>query len=314
MVWLWAAKIRLQDFYMYFCFTMSTSATVAIPPAVPATLALLRLKFRLLSALSTELAFGAAWRLFTTPRKLPEKSWEAAAVAEARQSWVDTARGPVAVYEWNPAGTRTVLLVHGWEHRASFWGVMVRGLVAAGFRVVALDGPAHGASAGRRTTLPAFARAVQAVADEIGEVYGVVAHSLGAAATAGIPVEFNRAGAGRLPRLVLLAAPGSTTAVAQRFAQFLHLPEAVVQRMRRYIREQHGRDAESFSLIQTGRTLPVDQAMLMHDLADESIPFAEAEEIAANWPGLDFRPTTGLGHNGVMRDAAVIRQIAGFLA
>lgn len=293
---------------------MSSPTVVASSPPVPAAVTLLRWKFRLLSALSTELAFGAAWRLFTTPRKLPEKSWEAAAVAEAKAFWVTTARGPIAAYEWNSRGTRAVLLVHGWEHRASFWGVMVRGLVGAGFRVIALDGPAHGASAGRRTTLPAFARAVQAVADEVGEVYAVVAHSLGAAATAGIPVEFNRAGSGRLPRLVLLAAPGSTTAVAQRFAQFLRLPAAVVQRMHRYIREQHGRDAESFSLIQTGRTLPVDQALLMHDLVDESIPFAEAQEIADNWPGLDFRPTTGLGHNGVMRDTGVIRQVVDFLA
>jgi hypothetical protein len=86
-----------------------------------------------------------------------------------------------------------------------------------------------------------------------------------------------------------------------------------VQRMRRYIQEQHGRDAESFSLIQTGRTLPTDKALLFHDLADESIPFEEAQEIAANWPTLDFRPTTGLGHNGVMRDAGVIEQIIGFL-
>ncbi|WP_167855230.1 alpha/beta fold hydrolase [Hymenobacter wooponensis] len=292
---------------------MSSHSVAAINPSVPTAVKLLRWKFRLLSALSTELAFGAAWRLFTTPRKLPEKNWEAAAVAEARQFRVSTPRGAVAVYEWNAKGSRTVLLVHGWEHRASFWGVMARGLVAAGFRVVALDGPAHGASAGSRTTLPAFARAVQAVADEVGEVYAVVAHSLGAAATAGIPVEFNRATTGRLPRLVLLAAPGSTTAVAQRFAQLLHLPQAVVQRMRRYIQEQHGRDAESFSLIKTGRTLPTDQAMLFHDFADESIPFAEAEEIAANWPGLNFRPTTGLGHNGVMRDAGVIKQIVEFL-
>ncbi|WP_167855595.1 alpha/beta fold hydrolase [Hymenobacter fodinae] len=293
---------------------MSTTASVAKQPAVPAALRLLRLKFRLLSALSTELAFGAAWRLFTTPRRLPIKNWEAAAVAEARQYWVSTARGAIAVYEWNPQGARTILLVHGWEHRASFWGVMARGLVAAGFRVLALDGPAHGASSGRRTTLPAFARAVQAVADEAGELYAVVAHSLGAAATAGIPVEFNRTTTGRLARLVLLAAPGSTAAVAQRFAQFLHVPAAVVQRMHRYIREQHGRDAESFSLIRTGRTLPVDQALLVHDFADESIPFAEAEEIANNWPTLIFRPTTGLGHNGVMRDAGVIRQLVEFLA
>ncbi|GAB2793672.1 pimeloyl-ACP methyl ester carboxylesterase [Hymenobacter luteus] len=283
-------------------------------PSPPPAIRYLRLKFRLLAAISTELAFGAAWKLFTSPRRLPEKKWEPAALVGARHFGVATARGHVAAYEWNPAGHRTVLLVHGWEHRASFWGYMARELAAAGFRVVALDAPAHGASAGTRVTLPAYARAVEAVADELGEVYGVVAHSLGGAATAGVPVRFNKEKGGVLPRLVLLAVPGSTTAVARRFAQLLQLPAAVVARMNRYVREQHGRDAESFSLIHTGRTLPVGRALLLHDHDDESIPFAEAQEIAVNWPGLNFRPTTGLGHNRIMRDPAVIRQVTEFLA
>ncbi|MDU0372704.1 alpha/beta fold hydrolase [Hymenobacter endophyticus] len=289
--------------------TISPPPVTTLPPGVK----LLQLKFRLLAAVSTELAFGAAWKLFTTPRRLPEKHWEAAALATARSFTVATKTGSVTAYEWNPVGRRTVLLVHGWEHRASFWGVLARELVTAGFRVVALDGPAHGASEGRRTTLPNFARAVQAVADVVGEVYAVVAHSLGGAATVGVPVQFNQAHTGRLPRLVLLAVPGSTAAVARRFAELLRLPPAVVARLNRYVQEQHGRDAESFSLIQVGYRFPADCALLLHDHDDASIPFAEAAEIAANWPGLDFRATAGLGHNQIMRDPAVLRQVVDFL-
>ncbi|QNH63673.1 alpha/beta hydrolase [Hymenobacter sediminicola] len=291
----------------------SSPATATLVAALPPGIGLLRLKFRLLAAFSTELAFGAAWRLFTTPRQLPPKHWEAESLAGARQFWVPTPRSQVAAYEWNPAGAHTVLLVHGWEHRASFWGYMARGLAAAGFRVVALDGPAHGASPGERTTLPGFGAAVQAVADAVGPVHGVVAHSFGGAATVGIPVRFNQDADGTLPRLVLLAVPASTTAVAQRFAELLQLPAAVVARMNRYVQEQHGRDAESFSLIHTGRTLPVGQALLLHDHDDASIPFGEAVDIAASWPGLEFRPTSGLGHNRILRDASVIEQVVAFL-
>ena len=293
---------------------MPVSSTVAAtPPTLPPGIGLLRLKFRLLSALSTEWAFRQAWRLFTSPRPLPTKRWEAAALADARQFWVPTSGGQVAAYEWNPSGTRTVLLVHGWEHRASFWGAMVRPLVAAGFRVVALDGPAHGASPGTRTTLPTFGAAVQAVADTVGEVYGVVAHSFGGAAVAGIPVRFNQTTTGQLPRLVLLAVPASTTAVAQRFAALLQLRPAVLARIARHVREQHGRDAESFSLLRMGHQLPIGRALLLHDHTDASIPFAEAQAIADSWPALDFRPTSGLGHNRIMRDPAVLRQVVAFL-
>ncbi|AIZ64188.1 hypothetical protein PK28_11730 [Hymenobacter sp. DG25B] len=282
-------------------------------PSPPAAIRRLRFQLRLLAAVSTELAFRAAWRIFTSPRRLPTKTWEAAALAGARQFWVPAGEDNIAAYEWNSVGEKIVLLVHGWEHRASFWGVFTRALVAAGYRVVALDGPAHGASSGTQTTLPAFARAVQAVADELGPVYAVVAHSFGGAATVGVPVHFNQATDQHLARLVLLSVPASTKAVAQRFAALLRLPPAVMERMSQFVQKQHGRHAESFSLLNNGRLFPAHRALLLHDHQDESIPFAEAQELANSWPRLDFRPTDGLGHNRIMRDPAVVQQVLNFL-
>ncbi|TGE28157.1 alpha/beta fold hydrolase [Hymenobacter metallicola] len=281
------------------------------PAPVPTALKLLRLKFRLLTVISTTVAFQSAWRLFTTPRKLAVKVWEAAALADARRFEVPFEQGHVVAYEWNPAGKRTVLLVHGWEHRASFWGAFAQGLVAAGYRVIAFDGPAHGASSGRRTTLPMFGAAIQTVADQVGPIWGVVAHSFGAAATAGLPVHFNNGQL--LPRLVLLSVPGSTPAVFQRFADLLELPGSVLARMTEFAEARHGRRSESYSLTQVGHQVPAERALLLHDRADETIPFHEAEAIARSWPGLDFRPTTGLGHNRIMRDPDVISQVVAFL-
>lgn len=288
-----------------------TPTTAPAPPPVPTALKLLRLKFRLLAAASTTLAFQAAWRLFTTPRKLPVKVWEAAALAEARRFTVPFGEGQLVAYEWNPAGTRTVLLVHGWEHRASFWGAFAQGLAAAGYRVVAFDGPAHGESSGQSITLPAFGDAIQTVATQAGSIWGVVAHSFGAAATAGLPVQFNNGQL--LPRLVLLSVPGSTPAVFQRFADLLQLPAKVAARLVAFAEARHGRRSESYSLTQVGHQVPAARALLFHDQTDETIPFSEAEDIARSWPGLDFRPTTGLGHNRIMRDPAVIEQVVDFL-
>jgi len=282
-------------------------------PSVPPGLKFLRLQLRLQAAVSADWAFRSVWRLFTTPRQLPVKAWEAAAMAQATPRSVQAESGKVAYYEWNPAGTRTVLLVHGWEHRASFWGYMAAGLVAAGFRVVALDGPAHGASAGQQATLVSFAAAVQAVADAVGPVHAAVAHSFGAACTAGVPVRFNQATNGELPRLVLMSAPSSTRNVAERFADLLRLSPNVVDRMGHFVQEQFNRSAESFSLVEAGRHLPVQRALLLHDRHDLNVPFTDGEAIAANWPTLEFRPTNGLGHNRIMRDPAVIQQVVEFL-
>ena len=280
-------------------------------PSPPPGIRALRTGLGLLYRISPELAFRAAWRLFTTPRAGAPKPWEAAALASAKPTRVPFGRGALAVYEWGPPAGPAVLLVLGWEHRAAFWGSFATALAAAGYRVVALDGPAHGASPGRHTTLVEFAGAVQAVADWVGLVHGVVAHSFGAAATTTLPARFN--GGAALPRLVLLAAPGSVRTVAERFAALLKLPPGVVTRMARHIRERFGRDPDGFSLLHAGPRLNVGRALLLHDRHDEFVPFAEAEAVAAAWPAAGFVPLTGVGHNQILRDPGVIARVVAFL-
>ena len=281
-------------------------------PSLPPGFRLLRAGMGALHRLAPELAFRATWRLFTTPRRIAVKPWETAALATARAARVPFEGGELAAYEWGPSDAPVVLLVHGWEHRAAFWGRFGAALAAAGYRAVAFDGPAHGASPGRCTTLVQFARAVQTIIDwTAAPTHAVVAHSFGAAATVALPTRFNDGAA--LPRLVLLAAPGSLLRVAERFAALLRLPAAAVTRMSRHIRERYGREPDEFSLTRVGPMLPVGRALLLHDRADEFVPFAEAEQVAAAWPAITFEPTTGLGHNGILRDAGVIGRVVAFL-
>ncbi|ALW86974.1 hypothetical protein AUC43_18955 [Hymenobacter sedentarius] len=280
-------------------------------PSPPAGLRWLRLQLRVLSAVAPELAFRQAWKLFCTPRRLPLKAWEVPALADARRRTVPYETGPVAVYEWGPAAAPAVVLVHGWEHRASFWRAWVQPLVAAGYRVVALDGPAHGASGGQQTTLMGFSGAVQAVVNTVGEVRAMVAHSFGAASVAGLPV---RLPAGvPLPRLVLLSAPVGPREVAERFADFLRLPTDFVERFAAYVQQATGRPASSFGAAVAGPGTRAEKVLVLHDEDDEIIPFAEGRQIAAAWPGAELRATRGLGHNRILRDAGVVQAALAFI-
>ena len=289
----------------------AASPPVATRYPEPAGLQWLRWQLGALWAVAPALGFRQAWRVFTTPRRLPVKAWEAPALANARRRMVAAETGPVAVYEWGPAAAPAVLLVHGWEHRASFWRAWVGPLLAAGYRVVALDGPAHGASAGRRTTLPDFGEAVQAVVNTIGEVRGLVAHSFGAASVAGLPVRLP--GGVSLPRLVLISAPEGPRVVAERFASFLHLPADLVHRFAAHIERSTGRAADSFAVAASGPGTGAEQVLVLHDEGDEIIPFAEGQQIAAAWPGARLHATRGLGHNRILRDAGVIGDAIEFI-
>lgn len=302
-----------HDFFMPELLTALPAPTLRYP-SPPSALRWLRVQFRILTPVAPELAFRLAWKLFCTPRRLPLKDWEAPVVASARRRTVDNpGTGPVAVYEWGPAAAPAVVLVHGWEHRASFWYAWVEPLLTAGYRVVALDAPAHGTSAGRQTTIINYGAAIIAVLATVGEVRAVVAHSFGAAVVAGLPVRLP-AGHGPLPRLVLLSAPVSPRAVAGRFAELLHLSPDVVERFARHILEFTGRSADSFAVATAGPTLGAEKVLLLHDESDAIVPIAEGREIARAWPGAVLRPTRGLGHNRILRDSAVVQSVVQFIA
>ncbi|MBO2009323.1 alpha/beta fold hydrolase [Hymenobacter negativus] len=297
-------------------FFMASPEPIAVAPKIrypspPAGLRWLRLQLKGLWAVAPTLAFRQAWKLFCTPRRLPAKDWEAPALATARRRTVDYQTSPVAVYEWGAIAAPAVLLVHGWEHRASFWRAWVPPLLAAGYRVVALDGPAHGASGGRQTTLIDFGGAVQSVVDTLGEVRAMVAHSFGAASVAGLPVRLPLGAA--LPRLVLISAPVSPRAVAGRFAEFLSLPPALVERFADYIQQTTGRSADSFAAAVAGPASGAEKVLIVHDKGDEIIPFAEGQQIAAAWPNAVLHPTNGLGHNRILRDLGVITNTINFI-
>ena len=287
-------------------YFVSADESSAAPPVVatrypePAGLRWLRWQLGALWAVAPALGSRQAWRVFTTPRRLPVKAWEGPALVEARRRTVMAETGPIAVYEWGAAAAAAVLLVHGWEHRASFWRAWVGPLRAAGYRVVALDGPAHGASAGRRTTLTDFGGAVQAVVNTLGEVRAIVAHSFGAA----LPVRL--LGGVALPRLALISAPEGPRVVAERFAEFLRLPADLVQRFAGYVERRTGRPVDSFAVAASGPGIGAERVLVLHDEGDEIIPFKEGEQIAAAWPGARLHATRGLGHNRILRDAEVI--------
>jgi pimeloyl-ACP methyl ester carboxylesterase len=280
-------------------------------PSPPPGLRWLRWQLRVQWAIMPTRAFRQAWGLFVTPRRLALKAWEGPALASARRRTVAAGTGTVAVYEWGPAAAPAVLLVHGWEHRASFWGAWVAPLLAAGYRVVALDGPAHGESSGRQVTLTDFGEAVQAVVNTLGAVRAIVAHSFGAASVAGLPVRLPAGAA--LPRLVLISAPVGPRVVAERFADFLHLPQGLVARFAAHIEQNTGRPADSFAAAASGPSIGAEKVLVLHDEADEIIPFAESGQIVAAWPGAVLHATRGLGHNRILRDAGVVQSVVRFI-
>ncbi|WP_083100569.1 alpha/beta hydrolase [Pseudophaeobacter leonis] len=267
-----------------------------------------------LSALSPALAAWLFAYFFTRPRrqKLPghERDWLLQATAQPMRL---TSGEEVPLYEWRSApclsGVRdeaplaTILLVHGFGGRAGQMGGFAAPLVAAGYRVVAVDAPAHGAAAGARSSLPEMLQVTREVAARFGCLAGVVAHSNGAAATVAALTQGMRA-----EKVALLAPMSDLERYMQRLASQLGVSKRVAQRAQQRIEARYGLPFSALKASDLARQL-TQPALILQDSADRTVPLAEVEELAQSWPGARLQLSTGLGHTRLLRDRAVIASV-----
>ncbi|MFM2044941.1 MAG: hypothetical protein RLY86_3517 [Pseudomonadota bacterium] len=206
-----------------------------------------------------------------------------------------------------------ILLLHGWEGQTYDMVPLVQPLLDWGFRVVAVDAPAHGRSAGHVATLPDFARAALDVAALVGPLAGAVGHSLGGTALV-LAAEMGLS----LPRLALIGSPAKPLRFASKVARAYGLDADQTTAMLRIVEDVAGIPVSAIDLpAMVARMAAVGTApagMVIHSSDDRIVRVADALEIAGRWPGSRLRLRDGLGHRRILSDPAVGAEIAGWFA
>jgi pimeloyl-ACP methyl ester carboxylesterase len=201
------------------------------------------------------------------------------------------------------------MLVHGWQGRAS---QMARSyadpLVKAGFRVVAVDMPGHGASVGERSDLRSFVAAIQLVAGVAGPLAGAIGHSLGATA-----VTVALAEGLACPRVVGVGMGVWLETLPERFCDSLRLSRRLRAAFWRRLCEtfpQSDWRAWSADAIAPRMTVP---ALLVHDRDDLETSYTGSVAVARLWPNAQLFLTDGHGHNRVLAVPRVVSEVMSFL-
>jgi pimeloyl-ACP methyl ester carboxylesterase len=210
-----------------------------------------------------------------------------------------------------------IYLVHGWGG----WGLQlaahIQPLVDAGFRVIAYDAPSHGESAPGRegkgtSTLLELADALKAVVADQGPAYGVVAHSLGAPATAlamrdGLDLE----------RVVFIATATDFTELLDQMEAALGFGPRIRAGFLRRFEARFG-PMDSFRMdavipaVAARRPLP--PLLLVHDRSDPETSYQGGVDVADRWPGARLETSEGLGHRRVLREPDLVKKAVVFLA
>jgi len=269
---------------------------------------------RLLGAVSPARAAGLMQHLwFSAPRTKPRVAEQALLDRGERLSFRVDGRH-VAAWAWGEDGP-TVLLVHGWGGHAGQLQAFVMPLREAGFRVIAFDAPAHGASAasrhgGRQVTFFEFAAAMQVIAAGEDSVAGIIAHSGGCTAVA----LALRAGWTPPAALVFVAPFVHPEASVDGFAQAIGANERVIAGFRARVEHWLGHPWSYLDIATLDEAHQRSSLLVIHDEEDKEVPLAHARTLADAWPSARLMVTRGLGHRRVLRDPVVVAKALECLA
>lgn len=245
------------------------------------------------------------FHFLTHPRKLAPTPEDHAALATAVRIDVDHLGTRLALWAWGRG--LPVLLLHGWESRASHMAAFVPALVQAGFRVLALDAPCHGHSEGTATDAVDYGRAVVSTVDAVGTPFAIIGHSVGSAA--GL-YAFSR---GVWPHAsVHLAGPSSMERVLRRGSALAGLDDVGTQQVLERMTGQIGEPLEVMGLqrLQPGFR---HRALILHDPKDREMPYEESVALAQAWDGSTLQPVEGVGHRRILREPHVVESVARFV-
>ena len=250
-----------------------------------------------------------AFRLFGTPMPGAREKALAADTLGARIEMLEHDGYRVATYTWgDPAAQPLVLLAHGWSSFGLRFAPWIRALRQAGYAVATFDQLAHGRSSGKRATLPSFAETLFRIGKHYGPLHAVVGHSLGGAATMlalarGLQAE----------RTVLVAPAADPLAAADRFGNAVGLAQSLRSQL---FDEFEKRFRIPVAGLQAHLNAPyiARPALVVHDLEDREVPWAEGERYARYWPQARLLSTTGLGHHRIAAQPEVIADALRFLA
>lgn len=290
-------------------------------------LRLIRPLVRLSSLIAPRAAGHLAFKAFCTPPRAKPRTVGNGAVKSAQQRLDGATRhaipypcGSVTAYVFEPSAAAeyaspapTVLLVHGWTSEAAFMTAFVAPLLGAGFRVVAYDLPAHGASTGSELNIPLGVASLAAVAHAFGPLHAIVTHSFGGAiamaalagSVPGQPVVSAR-------RLAMIAAPSSVAEITRQFGATIGLGRRGQAALERRIHVVAGNPVQAFE----GRdqleriALPT---LLVHCRDDRELGFHHAQALAKAGPFVKLEPMKGFGHRRILQARPVVESVVRFV-
>jgi esterase/lipase len=273
---------------------------------VPFALRSIQWLFPKVEAISSALAARWFQHLFFTPirYKSPEKEVEIARTAKQYKLLVGEKN--IQLYTWGEGVS--VLMIHGWAGRGTQFRKFVEPFTAQGFKVVAIDGPAHGKSDGSKTEIMEFARVIESVYIKE-QAVAIIAHSFG-----GVASLYAMANGLQNKVQINIASPTIGEEIIKSFLKALKASDRIGKLFRNFILKQTGKRFEEFSALEIVKRIPHEfDLLLIYDEDDDEVTMEHAHAIKKVYAQAILFQTKGLGHNRILKEDKVINRCVTFI-
>ena len=250
-----------------------------------------------------------AYQYLTTPMRYKIRPHEIAVLEKATQESVRFNNFDIQLYSWG-TGSTTVLLVHGWEGHAGNFADLIPYLLEKNFKVIAFDGPSHGASSKGSTSSFEFTDLVTALVKKFKPQH-IVSHSFGSVASL---ISMGSHPELELNKYVGVTVPNKLRERLEEIANYLGLPYVVVTRLIEKIEANHPIKVDEVNVQDFAPRSSFQHALLLHDVNDRVLPVERSKEVAQQWPVATFEAVENTGHYRILRTPEVLTRIVDFLS
>lgn len=276
---------------------------------LPLPLRFIRWAFPKVELVAPVLAGKWAWKLFFSPFRFPAPKKEQPIADSAKLFNYEAGNQTIQGYEWGN-GEKTVLLLHGWSGRATQFYKFIEPLINAGYKVVSIDGPAHGKSTGNATHIMHYADTILKVKELYPEIRSIIAHSFGGAAS----MQAIRLGLD-IDKLVNIGTPTVGDYIISDFLRRINGSQKSGDMFKQNIKKQFNRTFDEFSVMETIKAAQDNVNVLMiHDEDDKEVPVQHTLDLVKAQPWVNLIVTKKLGHMRILKDAEVISHSIDYLS
>lgn len=284
--------------------------TAAAGGSIPFTIKALRLYFQSIGNLFPKFAAKQALELFFTPRKTKTKEFKKKILKKGIAVSFRHNNHVLHGYKWG-SGSKTALLIHGWEGSSASLGGFVPALTKSGYSVYAFDGPAHGAHKAVKTNMIDFGKAILSVMDQLKVVDTIIAHSFGGSST--IYALSRHQNDIELNNLIVVASPTKINNVIKRFTDYLNISDEIEGLMMDHIMKTTNTEMHDFDLANYANEANINRVLIMHDEHDIVVPIEDAFHLTDNWPKAQLKTFKNLGHNEILWNENAHNEVLNFL-